>query len=247
MRRRLLAVAVALLGLAALVGGCVAITMELTRSSTDAEQVKAGQKELATRWRRLTGDEIFPAFIEPEAFAQDSEAKAKDGALMRAHRVGVAIPVPCGDAFDPQLAAVLKKNGCGQVLRATYVDWSGTLAATLGIAVMPDAKAVHRAETAIVTELGVDSVRRRYGVHVVAFPGTPAADFTDAGRQDFFKATTGSSPYLFFRSSGWIVPRGRLDPDEIPEKFGFASTALTQVMNVFSDVDAPCKRKAVRC
>ncbi|MBO2455139.1 hypothetical protein J4573_49195 [Actinomadura barringtoniae] len=245
--RRLLAAALAALGLASIIGGGTAIAADITRKPTAKERDKAGEKEIATRWRRLNAAEIFPTSFEPGLATQYAAVNGNEkDPLLRSQRAGIAAPAPCAEALDPKLAAVALKHGCSQVLRATYVDSSGTMATTLGIAVMPDSRAVDRAEGAFDSALGTNAAKERFGVRVVAFPGTPARNFADANRQDFFEGSNGT-PYLFFRSSGWLVARGHVDRDRVTETFGFADTALGKVIHTFSLIEAPCKRKDVRC
>ncbi|MQA95340.1 MAG: hypothetical protein GEV11_12075 [Streptosporangiales bacterium] len=85
-----------------------------------------------------------------------------------AHRVGVAPPADCADAVDKASAARLARAGCRRIHRATYVDASGALLMTVGIAeftrhVPPVTGAPPK-------------------VRAVAFPRTVADRFTDRAR-----------------------------------------------------------------
>ncbi|MFI0452874.1 hypothetical protein [Actinomadura sp. 6N118] len=236
----------ALLGVAAVTGGVIAIVADLNRKPTRTEVKEAGTKEIATRWQNLKVGEIFPATLEvaPSATSTTGEAGVstvtKVDPLQAIRRAGVAPPAGCAEAFDRKIADVLVKHGCRTVLRATYVDASGTMATTLGIAVMSGSDAAGRANTAIGSE------DEKAGVRTVLVRGTVTEGFGDGDRRQFQGLTNGT-PYLFFRSSGWLVARDRVKPALMAETFQFADTALAKVMRHFSDVEAPCERKEVQC
>ncbi|MFD0692292.1 hypothetical protein [Actinomadura fibrosa] len=229
----------AVAGVAAVAGGGAAIAVELNRSPSASQVRAAGQKELAERWRLMDAGEIFPARIE-------STEKTGGVATRVAVRVGIAPAASCAEGFDRKLANVLVAHGCRTVLRATYVDAGGTLATTLGIAVMPDTGRASAAEGDFGTRLGGDAVRERYGVRALAFAGTVVRDFDDSGRQDFWFGSNGT-PYLFFRSSGWTTGRGGRVRPILADTFAFADTALNRVTQGFAVTDEPCDRKGVRC
>lgn len=240
----LLIIAVAVLGLGALAGGVVPIAVDLTRKPTDAEIRAAGVKELAGRWRILTAGEIFPGRVEVRA--RDRFMKEMDPPAWTAVRAGIAPEASCAAAFDAALAKVLAKHGCRTALRATYLDGSGTLAATVGIAVMPDTRRASQAEGDFGATLGVHGVKERYGVRAVPVPGTAAAAFSDRRRRSFWLDTNGT-PYLFFRSSGWLADRGGPPPAATDETFRFAGAALDRIAQTFAANADVCERRGVRC
>lgn len=249
--RRLLAAVLAALGLAAVIGGGTAIAADVTRKPTAQERDKAGEKEIATRWRRLKTAEIFPETLRSGLGSQSFsyERNFPEPPLNpppHSTRAGISRPASCAEALDREVADVLGKLGCRTVLRATYVDESGTLATTLGIAVMPTADAAARVESGLHTTSGSLEIGTAHGVKAVSFPGTSAESFDDSLRQDF-AFQVNSTPYVFFRSSGWLLARGHIDRDAMVERFSFADTALGQVMHTFAPGGAPCTRKAVKC
>jgi hypothetical protein len=234
----------AVFGILSVVGGGVAIGADLTRKPTANEVTAAGQKEIASRWRALTAGEIFPARAD-ETFSYGSVTDSA-APTWSALRVGIAPGVSCAEGFDRPLADVLVKHGCRTVLRATYVDASGTLVTTLGVAVMPDAERADDAETDFIASLGVHGAKERYGVRAVSFPGTVAAGFGDSLRQDF-SYENGQTPYLFFRSSGWATDRAtRVEPVAV-KTFEFARVALDKVILRLAATAEPCKRRGVEC
>ncbi|MFI6517413.1 hypothetical protein ACIBF1_17785 [Spirillospora sp. NPDC050679] len=238
------------LGLAAVLAAAGAIGWSVQRPPTAAEVETAGEREIATRWSGLTAGEIFPARVKEDiaprvmsgALGQTPENKASRGFVQRA---GIAPETSCAQAFDPRLADVLTRNGCRTALRATYIDSSGTLVTTIGIAVMGDTRQAGRAESAISTALG-SAVKEDIGVRAVAFPGTVAEDFADAGRQDFWMDFP-QAPYLLFRTSGWALDRGKVGRKVLVEDFRFAQFMQGRILDRLSDQAAPCERKRVRC
>ncbi|WP_067482681.1 hypothetical protein [Actinomadura hibisca] len=238
------------LGLAAVLGAAGAIGWSVLRAPTAKQIETAGEKEIATRWATLPAGEIFPARVKEDIpprnmsglFGQTPENKASRGFVQRA---GIAPEAACAQAFDPKLADVLTKNGCQTVLRATYIDSTGTLATTIGVAVMGDVRQAGRAEAAVNTAFG-SALKESVGLRAVAFPGTAAKDFTDALRQDFWMDVP-QAPYLMFRTSGWTLDRGKPDRKVLIEDFSFARFMQSRILDRLSDRTEPCERKRVQC
>jgi hypothetical protein len=111
---------------------------------------------------------------------------------------------------------------------------------------MPDMARASRAEVDAGASLGAHGVKERYGVRAVAFPGTVAAGYKDSLRQDFWLDTF-TSPYMLFRSSGWLTSRGRPDRADIDEHFHFARTVVDTVRKTLVPQTEPCEREGVRC
>ncbi|MFF5263206.1 hypothetical protein ACFY4C_30110 [Actinomadura viridis] len=237
-------IVIAVLGLAALAGGAVPIAVDLTRKPTAAEVRAAEVKELGDRWRILTAGEIFPERVEVRA--RDRFMKEMDPPALTAVRAGIAPEASCAAAFDAGLARVLAKHGCRTALRATYLDGSGTLAVTVGIAVMPDARRASQAEADFGSTLGVSGGKERYGVRAVPVPGTAAAAFGDQRRRSLWFDTNGT-PYLFFRSSGWLTDRGGPPLKATDPTFRFAEAALDKIAQTFAANTDVCERRGVRC
>ncbi|MFC5749355.1 hypothetical protein [Actinomadura rugatobispora] len=244
--RSIAAIAVlALLGVAAVVGGAVPVVADLTREPTEREVRAAGEKEIGVRWRVLKASAIFPARLDHRVRLRSEGGRAVDPPAWSALRAGIAPAASCARAFDAAFARVMDRHGCRTVLRATYVDDTGTLVATLGLAVMPDAARALRAES----DLGATYSRAaldRTGLRAVPFPGTAAAGFGDARRAAFGIESNGT-PYLFFRASGWVADRGRPAPGAVAERFEFARTGLNSIVAIFAATTAVCEREGVRC
>jgi hypothetical protein len=235
----------AVLGTAAVVGGAVPVVADLTREPTDGEVRAAGEKEIGVRWRVLKASAIFPARLDHRVRRKGEPDRAVEPPAWTAVRAGIAPETSCAKAFDAPFARILDRHGCRTVLRATYVDGSGTLVTTLGLAVLPDARRALRAES----DLGgthSQSALGRAGLRAVPFPGTAAAGFGDARRAAFGMESNGT-PYLFFRTSGWTADRGMPAPGVLAERFDFARTGLNAIVATFAATTAVCEREGVRC
>lgn len=57
------------------------------------------------------------------------------------------------------MAAIARRHGCRMVLRATYLDASGTLAVTMGVAVMDSPLAAQQADATVTSDLPNAGVR----------------------------------------------------------------------------------------
>ncbi|MEV5568664.1 hypothetical protein AB0L06_01330 [Spirillospora sp. NPDC052269] len=225
-------------GLLALAGGGGAIAYQLVRKPTAAEIDKAGTRELATRWQRIPAADLFPERVR---FAKEDDPS---GTLAQVHRVGIAAPGTCAAAVDEPTAAILTKHGCRTVLRATYLDPSGTRALAVGVAVFPDSGSSDDAATGLAGLTGGKGASGA-GLRVATFPGTAVERFDDASRQSL-KSMTNHTPYLFLRAEGTLLPQGRLKPGELVN-LEFAPEILDQIMAKFAGDDTPCLRKGVRC
>jgi hypothetical protein len=215
-------------GLAGLGGGGTALYLELTRAPTRAEIGAAGTAEIASRWQRLPAGQIFPAtirYLSPE------------GIHTNAVRAGIAPAASCATALDHAAATALRRYGCRTVLRATYLDQSGTLAATVGVAVMPGPDAAERSVGNIST--------RRAGVRAVRFPATQAGLFGDTQRARFSVQAIG--PYVFFYAAGFADGRrGRaVRSAAAPEDLG--NGVEIGVITTLTAGGKPCTRKDIRC
>jgi hypothetical protein len=221
-------IALVVTGLTALAGGGSALFAELTRHATAAEAAAAGRAEIATRWQRLPTGSIFPPQVS---------YLTSDGLRTTARRVGIAPGASCAAAVAAEAASVLRQHGCVTMLRATYLDASGTLAVTVGVAVLPSAAAAQAAVNAMAGERG------QPGLAVVPFHGTTASRFdAPAGWRD----TVSHGPYAFFYAAGYTDGRqGASGPMPGPGDLGIG--VLGQIVSVLSGGPPPCARKDIRC
>jgi hypothetical protein len=230
---RLVALAVVMaLGLGSAAAGAVLLTRELGRHATPAEVTAAAKQEVASRWRRLTAGEIFP----PSIRYSDVE-----GNFTTTRLVGIAPAVSCTAAFDPSVARVMRAHGCVTVLRATYLDASGTLATTVAVAVMSSATAASK----VIMALG--GSQSTSGVRALSFSGTLADAFGDKQRADFGLSRT-SGPYAFFFAAGYADGRivaGPTDSDAALLLLG--NMAMLKVEHTLTSHKSPCAMKDIRC
>ena len=187
------------LGIAGLGISLVGIaTQLLPRQFTTLQQRQITDWEAGARWRELPAGTIFPATVHysPPAALDDA------GLTLTATRIGIARQASCRAAIGPAAAAaVLARHGCEAVLRASYVDGTGSYVVTVGVAALPgvaQAKAADR-------ELAAGAGGAGAGVLTVRFAGTPTAGFTEKQRQISARVAAGS--YLIFYTIGYADGR----------------------------------------
>jgi hypothetical protein len=189
-RTRRIALAVLVLGGLGFVGfGIGALVQAMPRKFTAEQRQQITDWEFGKRWRDLTAGAIFPASVSypaPAALADDPTLR------LSAERVGLAKQASCASATDPVAAAVLDRDGCAAILRATYVDGTDGYVVTVGAAVLPGTVQASSAAKAIAATDG-----GRSAVHAVPVTGTPAAGFTDKHRQLSGVVSAGSYVVLY--------------------------------------------------
>lgn len=196
------------LALAGVVAAAVGLGIQLLpRHFTPAQQRKIMAWEIAGRWRDVPAGRIFPGTVSygpPKAIGDDGTSLT-----LTARRLGLARQASCeasgSAATDPTAVAVLARNGCEAVLRATYTDGTDTYVATVGVVPFPSAARAAAARG----ELSAKGLRmsggRTPGVRVVPVAGTPAAGFTDSHRQ--LAANVVAGPYLVMYTVGYADGR----------------------------------------
>jgi hypothetical protein len=169
------------------VGLCLSLTQVVIqlrpRQFSPAQQQQIMSWEIGARWREMPADAIFPAsagYSAPPAL-QDGDALQLTSRL-----VGIAPQASCAGAADKAAAAVLAGNGCQAMLRATYVDGTGSYLATVGIAAFSSAARAGAAQGGLLRLQTADKGTIGApvpGVRAVGFGGTVAAGFSDQFRQ----------------------------------------------------------------
>jgi hypothetical protein len=218
----------AVLGVSAAVYGGLEIRRELLRPPTAAEKDAAAAREMALRWRTRPAGEIFPATVD----------HGERGRKETAARVGIAEDIGCDqDALDAQIATAVRRQGCRAVLRATYLDSTGTLVTTVGVVALPS-------EAAAAKALAGSQITDR-GVRALAFPRTGAAGFEDAARQNFTTLQFGS--FLIMAASGYTDGRGKTIADR-PGIFTFDYRIANRLGEPLRERRDPCAvREVVAC
>ena len=191
------------LGLIGLVISVIGVATELMpRTFTAGQQRQITDWEYGRSWRQLTAGRIFPASVGYQAPAVLDDSSLK----LTARRIGIAGQSSCRAATDAAAAAVLDRNGCSAMLRATYTDGTDSYVVTVGVAVLPSTAQAEAAD--------VGTVRRRPrsggscpACDALAFKGTPAAGFTNQRRQLSGFARAGT--YVALYAVGYADSRPR--------------------------------------
>jgi hypothetical protein len=201
------------LGLVGFGGGALIQTMPRKFSAEQRQRIT--DWEYGKRWRDLQVGAIFPASVSyPAPPALDDDPSLTLSAL----RVGVAKQASCAVTADPAAAAVLDRDGCAAMLRATYVDATDSYVVTVGAAVLPGAVKATTAARAIVGAGGAGGsggpgtgglATGGLGpaVHAVPVTGTPAAGFTDKRRQ--LSGVVSAGTYVVLYTVGYTDTRPR--------------------------------------
>jgi hypothetical protein len=208
--RRAVALLALALGLAGFAISMTAVAIQLLpRHFTAAQQRQIESWEIASRWQTMPAGQIFPASIGyqlPAQVLQDASPLNLD-----ALRVSIARQSGCTTgAITAAAAAVLRRDGCEVVLRATYVDATRSYVTTVGVAVLPSAAAAAAASAeltapplAVAQRVG-DPSQPAAGVQAVRFRGAAAALY-DYSRQ--ISASFPDGPYLVMYAAGYADNR----------------------------------------
>jgi hypothetical protein len=205
----LIALALGLTGFAISATGLA--TRLLPRQFTAAQQKQIENWEIASRWQRLAAGQIFPASVP----YQLSATLLQDGTelSLNALRIGIAPQSGCGAGVTTStVAAVLRREGCKAVLRATYVDSTSSYVTTVGVAVLPSDAAATQAygslsQPRLAAARTAETSRQAAGILVVRYHGAAAAMY-DYSRQIFGELHRG--PYLVMYAVGYADSRPRV-------------------------------------
>ena len=190
------------LGLIGLVISLIGVATEvMPRTFTAGQQRQITDWEYGRSWRALSAGQIFPASVSYQA-----PAVLDDSSLtLTARRIGIARQSSCLAASDPAAAAILDRNGCSAILRATYTDGADSYVVTVGVAVLPSTAQAEAAESELSDAALVGGISP--SVDALAFKGTPAADFTNQRRQLSGFARAGT--YVALYTVGYADSRPR--------------------------------------
>jgi hypothetical protein len=193
-------VAVLALGLCGLAGGAAgAVRQLLPREFSPAQQQQIQNWELTKRWRLWPAGQIFPATVGYQVSAD--MLNGTQGLGLTARRLGIAPQSSCGTAVSAAAAKVLAAAHCAAMLRATYVDASGSMVVTLGVAALPTAAAAMTAAP----RLAAASRDQGLAVHALAVARSPAASFRQPQRQ--YSTAYQVGPYIVLATAGFTDGR----------------------------------------
>jgi hypothetical protein len=226
-------VAVLAIGLCGLAGGAAgAVRQLLPRDFSAAEQHQIQTWEMTRRWRAMPAGQIFP--LTERYQVQGGLLNSTHGLWLTARRLGIAPPSSCAGAVSRAAAAVLASGRCTAVLRATYLDASGSMVITVGVAALPTPTAAMAASERLTGAL------RNQGLALHAFPlaRSAAAGFRQAQRQ--FSIAEPAGPYVVLATAGFTDGRRHvaLSTDDYLE-VEMSSLAYGLAGNVSRRLDAP--------
>jgi hypothetical protein len=201
----LIALALGLAGFAISAAGLASQLLPRTFTVSQQEQIKSW--EIAGRWQQLPAGQIFPASVSYQL--SPSVLEDSTSLSLKAIRVGIAPQSGCGTGVTTAAAAVLRRDGCTAVLRATYADSTSSYVMTVGVAVLPSDAAAVKAHQSLsqlrLTSAGDNSsAGLAAGVLVVKYHGSAAAMY-DYSRQ--LSESFPDGPYLVMYAAGYADSR----------------------------------------
>ncbi|NGN64306.1 hypothetical protein G5C51_10370 [Streptomyces sp. A7024] len=200
LRRTIIAVACAILGLGLLAGSVAGTWL----SGGDENPDQAAYETARELWHTAEVGTLFPRTLRGEAAGPgDADRTWK--------RIGVAGDGDCRRAFDPNLAKALAPVGCERLLRATYADATGTHVTTVG---MLFTKAGPERMQALRARFADEDLGERKDLLPLpyAVPGTPAADFGKRQRASWTVGVVTDAPVVVYSVSGFADGREVSDP-----------------------------------
>jgi hypothetical protein len=199
-----LVLAVGLVGLGAAAVG-IAHRL-LPRHFTAAQQRQIMGWEMERRWRVLPAGKIFPEVVPYTVSAAALDAPAS--LTLQAQRLGISPQESCSAVVTAAAASVLEHGGCTAAFQATYVDSSGSMVATVVVAVLPAISAASSVAHALkAVAYGAPGPALTFPV-----PGTPAAGFGEAQRQ--LSHVEAAGPYVILSTAGFTDGRTGLVSDD---------------------------------
>jgi hypothetical protein len=245
--RRAAAILALILGLVGFAASMTGVAIQLLpRQFTASQQRQIEAWEVMRRWQTMPAGQIFPASVSYPLSAQ----LLQDAALnLDALRVSIAPQISdCAKAVTSTAAgAVLRRNGCEAVLRATYIDATRSYVMTVGVAVLPTASAavsagsgLSQARLATAARDAAGAARLSAGVLVVRFKGA-AARLYDYNRQISASFTAG--PYVVMYAAGYADSRPRVsvihDTYSYAEMTSMAAGVAHSIANALAANPAP--------
>jgi hypothetical protein len=174
----------------------------LPRHFTVAQDRAIATWEVERRWRAVPAGAIFPARVPYLLSA--SLLNSTSGLALHARLLGISPATSCARAASGEALRVLRARGCSDALRATYVDASGSLVATVAVAVLPSVTAAGAAAN----QLSGSHASHPPLVRALAIARTPAADFGAGQRQRSY--VTAADTYVIMATAGFADGRGHV-------------------------------------
>ncbi len=199
----------------------------LPRQFTAAERRQISNWEMERRWRVLPAGKIFPASV---SYALPGGEFSSSGDLnLHAQRLAISPAERCADAFGTAAEPVLSRLGCSTALQATYLDASGSMVATITVAVLPGSAAA----SAAYNELPETAAGDPGPALPFPVPETAAAGFGEAERQ--LSSDVAAGPYVILSTAGFADDRTQRVSSDTPvslEMSNFANGLLHSVQTI---------------
>ena len=207
--RRAAALIALVLGLVGFVISAIGVAVQiLPREFSATQQQQIRSWETASRWQQLTAGQIFPPAVDYQLSAQVLEDTAPLN--LKAMRVSIATQSGCSTKVTTAaVAAVLQRDGCKAVLRATYTDSTHSYVMTVGVAVLPSDAAANLAYQSLSAPRKTSGREARTAtqaatVLAIRYQGR-AATMYNYSRQ--LSGLTAGGPYLIMYAAGYADNR----------------------------------------
>jgi hypothetical protein len=188
------------IGLGGLAVAAVGVAHQmLPRQFTTAQQRRIMTWEVARRWRSVPAGAIFPATVGYKVPA--GAVNSSQNLPLTARRLGISRQSDCEAGVSRQAATVLSAGRCSAVLRATYLDSSGSMVVTVGVAVLPDLQAAQTAAR----KLAAHGQELALSVQALPVAGTAASGFGNRQRQ--LSEVVDAGPYVVLSTAGFADGR----------------------------------------
>ncbi|WP_327353055.1 hypothetical protein [Streptomyces sp. NBC_01304] len=152
-------------------------------------------------WSDESPDRVFPATIGNRDSRIGDLTNPKYAMW---HRLGISPDTTCDKGLDGQTLKSAQELGCKAVLRATYVDPSGNMVATVAIVVLPGAETKKQQLAQAFEDLGGNAG----AVVPFSVPGTLAAHWKDGRNGAALEAPTAEHlPYAVAATTGSVDGR----------------------------------------
>jgi hypothetical protein len=245
--RRTAAIIALILGLIGFAVSMTGVAIQLLpRHFTAGQQRQIEAWEVLRRWQTMPAGQIFPASVSYLLSASVLQDTAPLG--LDALRVSIAPQqTNCAKAVTSAAAgAVLRRNGCEAVLRATYVDATRSYVMTVGVAVLPTEAAAASADSGLsaarlaAARDAAGGGRLPAGVLVVRYGGA-AARMYNYNRQ--LSASFTAGPYVVMYAAGYSDSRPQVpvsqDTYSDEEMTSMAAGVAHSIANTLAASPAP--------
>jgi hypothetical protein len=182
----------------------------MPRRFTPAQRQRIEAWDVGRRWRTTPKTSIFRA---RERYQLVGWPIGAPGALhLTARRLGIARQATCASAAGAgrKIVALLGRDGCQAVLRATYTDATSSMVLTVGVAVLGSEGSALSAAHFLTGGVarGDGAVSRHLVLRPLPVPRTPAAAF--GARQRQLAWVVGAGSYLVLATAAFADGRPKV-------------------------------------